>query len=326
MPYKLKLDSVDAIVKELAIDILSNTFQHTDKVDGEKLISLTNSRQVNSFLIRSLFHEWSREVEQLESPYFDFKHEKVKDALKQFMNVLSNHISIDRSHLEPILFLALKDAILISFVPHTFLEVVLDRSDKPQDLKLQLKYIKTHREAFKHVCDHIDEFDTRPSVKQAFQEVPESSFDQVDEKAFAEKLGLSARMDELFKYEEPTSVMEVTREETVQERPQDVESFELSNTLNDQLKKEGKSLTLAEKLQHSMKKSIESGLTLNEKFMFQNALFGGDAAQMKEALKLLDTATDLNDALNKANAFNQGWDMESEEIEAFMSVLERRFS
>ena len=46
---------------------------------------------------------------------------------------------------------------------------------------------------------------------------------------------------------------------------------------------------------------------------------------MKEALKILDEPTDLNDALNKANDFNQGWDMESEEIEAFMAVLSRRF-
>ena len=98
MPYKLKPESVDAIVKEKAISILSDTFKSNDKVDGEKLISLTNSRQVNSFLIRSLFNQWRSEVEQLESPYFDFKHEKVKEALKQFMNVLSNHISIDRKH------------------------------------------------------------------------------------------------------------------------------------------------------------------------------------------------------------------------------------
>ena len=324
MPYKLKPESVDAIAKSVAMNILSDTFKNTQKVEGEKLISLTNSRQVNSFLIRSLFNQWSKEVEQLESPYFDFKHEKVKEALKQFMNVLSNHISIDQAHLEPILLMAIKDTILISFAPELFLDAVLDRSDKPQDLKKQLKYIKTHREAFKTVCDHIDEFDTQPSVKSAFAEVDRSQFEKVDEKAFTEKLEFSSQIEELFIFEEEKVVEPEPKKPIEVVKP--VEEKPIAGTINDQFQGGSKGLTLAEKLQQGMKKSIESGLTLNEKFMFQNSLFGGDAAKMREALKVLDTATDLNDALNKANSFNQGWDMESEEIEAFMGVLERRFA
>lgn len=322
MPYKLKLESVDAMVKSVAMNILSQTFKNTQKIDGEKLISLTNSRQVNSFLIRSLFNQWSKEVEQLESPYFDFKHEKVKDALKQFMNVLSNHISIDQAHLAPVLRMALKDTVLISFAPDQFLEEVLGRSDKPQDLKKHLKYIKTHREAFKILCDHIDEFDTQPSVKSAFDEVGLGHFEKVDEQAFADKLGFSDRVDELFMFEEEKPK---TIEKPVEIPTPKVEDRE-QGTINDQFQGGAKGLTLAEKLQQGMKKSIESGLTLNEKFMFQNSLFAGDASKMREALKVLDTATDLNDALAKANQFNQNWDMESEEIEAFMGVLERRFA
>ncbi len=322
MSYKLKPESVDDIVKDVANKILSETFSQADKVDGEKLIALTNSRQVNSFLIRSLFHQWRNEVEQLESPYFDFKHEKVKDALKQFMNVLSNHISIDQSHLGPILLMALKDTILISFTPELFLDEVLNRSDKPQDLKKQLKYIKTHRDAFKALCDQIDEFDTQPSVKETFTKLSSDHFESVDAKAFVEKLDLNSRLDDLFDFEEEKPVVEESKPiEKITES--DVST---SNTINDQFQTGSKGLTLAERLQQGMKKSIESGLTLNEKFMFQNSLFGGDASKMKEALKVLDTASDLNDALTKANQFNQGWDMESEEIEAFMSVLEKRFA
>lgn len=322
MSYKLKPESVDDIVKDVANKILSETFSQADKVDGEKLIALTNSRQVNSFLIRSLFHQWRNEVEQLESPYFDFKHEKVKGALKQFMNVLSNHISIDQSHLEPILLMALKDTILISFAPGLFLDEVLNRSDKPQDLKKQLKYIKTHRDAFKALCDQIDEFDTQPSVKETFTKLSSGQFESVDAEAFVEKLDLNSRLDDLFDFEEEKPVVEESKPiEKVTES-----DTTTSNTINDQFQTGSKGLTLAEKLQQGMKKSIESGLTLNEKFMFQNSLFGGDASKMKEALKVLDTASDLNDALTKANQFNQGWDMESEEIEAFMSVLEKRFA
>lgn len=330
MPYKLKPESVDAIVKDVAMKILSETFKNTDKVDGEKLIALTNSRQVNSFLIRSLFNQWSKEVERLESPYFDFKHEKVKEALKDFMNVLSNHISIDQEHLESILFTAIKDTILISFAPDLYLDEVLERADRPVELKSQLKYIKTNRAVFKAVCENIDEFDTKPSLKLAFEEVDDALFESIDEVGFVDKLGISHLLDELFTFEE--EVVVVAPEPDPQPEPSPVINTPSTQenaghtTLNDQFQGGAKGLTLAEKLQQGMKKSIESDLTLNEKFMFQNSLFGGDVGKMREALKTLDSATDLNDALNKANAFNQGWDMESEEIEAFMGVLERRFS
>ena len=161
-------------------------------------------------------------------------------------------------------------------------------------------------------------------VKSAFAEVDRSQFEKVDEKAFAEKLGFTTQIEELFNFEEE-KIVEPEPERPI-EVPKPVEEKPIAGTINDQFQGGTKGLTLAEKLQQGMKKSIESGLTLNEKFMFQNSLFGGDAAKMREALKVLDTATDLNDALNKANAFNQGWDMESEEIEAFMGVLERRFN
>jgi hypothetical protein len=322
MSYKLKLESIDDIVKSLANDILTQTFMSLDKVDGEKLIALTNSRQVNSFIIRSLFNEWRKEVEQLESPYFDFKHEKVKAALKQFMNVLSNHISIDQAHLEPILLRAIKDSILISFAPDLFLEAVLSRSDTPQALKKELKYIKTHREVFKMLCDHMDEFETQASIKESLDAVDSNLFEEISPEDFAEKLGLSTQIEELFSFEE--AIQPEPKQNAEMNLPKSEKPLEA--TINDQFQQGAKGLILAEKLQQSMKKSIESGLTLNEKFMFQNSLFGGDASKMKEALQLLDTATDLNDALNKANSFNQGWDMESEEIEAFMQVIEQRFT
>ena len=135
MSYQLRHSEVPSISQKIGESICDKTFQNYTKIDGEQLISLTNSRQVNSFIIRSLFSQWRKEVEKLESPYFDFKHEKVQEALKSFMNVLSNHISIDRAHLQPILVQAIADATYIAFAPRTFLEQVLERVQKPQDFR-----------------------------------------------------------------------------------------------------------------------------------------------------------------------------------------------
>ena len=339
MSYKLKADSVSKISQQIGQQLLANAFVSDVKIDGERLISLTNSRQVNSFLIRSLFNQWKKEIEKLESPYFDFKHEKVKEALKDFMNVLSNHISIDRAHLEPLLVQAIADAFLIAFAPKLFLESVLNRSEKPQDFNKQFKYIKTNRDAFKQVVDAIGAFDTKASVLAAFDQVSADKFEDVDATEFMDKLNASALLVGAFEKIEPPKPAPV-REPTpapIQEAPKvaapapaatptEAPKHEGPATLNDQFHKEGKSLTLAEKLQKSMKKSIEASLTLNEKFMFQNNLFGGDAAKMKAAFQAIDHASDLKDALAKANEYNNGWDMESEEVEALMAVLEKRFS
>lgn len=337
MLYQLKQSQIPTVSQKIGETICDKTFQNYTKIDGEHLISLTNSRQVNSFIIRSLFNQWRKEVERLESPYFDFKHEKVQEALKNFMNVLSNHISIDRHHLQPILSQAVSDTILIAFEPRAYLEAVLDRSAKPQDFKLQFKYIKNNRELFKQLVEQIGDFDTKASILQAFDGLAHVQREEIDPKVFLEKLNSSSLLKELFEVKElpkPEPAPEPVLEEKPVQAPaltpsrDEVQPKEEkhSATLNDKFEGAPKGQTLAERLQRKVNKSIESSLTLNEKFMFQNNLFNGDNARMKQAFAAIDQAEDLQDALNKANTFNDGWDMDSEEVEAFMGVLERRFS
>lgn len=334
MRYKLKEEAVSQISKLIGGAIADATFRSFTKVDGERLISLTDSRQVNSFIIRSLFNQWRNEVEKLESPYFDFNHEHVREALKAFMNVLSNHISIDRSHLEPLLIQAIEDALLISFEPRQYLEGVLNRIDKPQDFRLQYKYIKTNRGLFKVLIDRIGDFDTKASILQSYDLLDVSKAEPVDAEELLKKLGASERLLELFE-EIPEPEPEVVEQEVVEEvieKPVEPKKKKTKSkdpqavTINDRFDQPTKGMTLAEKLQRKVNQSIEASLTLNEKFMFQNNLFGGDNAKMKEAFASIDEANDLEEALNKANQFNNGWDVDSEEVEAFMSVLERKFA
>jgi hypothetical protein len=46
---------------------------------------------------------------------------------------------------------------------------------------------------------------------------------------------------------------------------------------------------------------------------------------MSEALSQIDAAASLNEAINIAMTFNEGWKMDSDEIEAFMEAIERKF-
>lgn len=333
MIHHLNTAKVPSISQQICQSLCEKTFQNYGKIDGEQLISLTNSRQVNSFIIRSLFNQWKKEVEQLESPYFDFKHEKVKEAVKQFMNVLSNHISIDKEHLAPLLERAIADTILISFAPKVFLSEMLDRMDKPQDFKKQFKYIKTNRAFFQQVVDHLGDFDTKASVLNQFDDLDMSLLEKTDVNTFMQKLAAENHIDDLFEVEEEKEVAapeletKVNSEEKTptETAPKKEEETKFKATLNDAFEPTKKGQTLADKLKHKVTPSIEASLTLNEKFMFQNILFHGDAAKMKEAFQAIDGADTLEKALEKANAYNQGWDMDSEEVEAFMEVLARKF-
>lgn len=331
MRYKLKHEAVSEISELIGKEIMERAFQSFAKIDGERLIALTDSRQVNSFIIRSLFNQWKNEVEKLESPYFDFNHERVKEALKAFMNVLSNHISIDQAHLTPLLVKAIEDALLISFEPKLYLENILNRIDRPQDFKLQLKYIKTNRDLFKSLADKIGDFDTKSSTLQTYDTFEDSVIESIDTVEFLQKLNAEAQLERLFDViEEP--VVEEVIEEVVKEVEDETTTDSIVDvgdqpvTINDKFDTQTKGMTLAEKLQRKVNQSIETSLTLNEKFMFQNNLFGGDNARMKEAFSSIDQANDLQDALNRANQFNTNWDMDSEEVEAFMNILENRFA
>ena len=60
--------------------------------------------------------------------------------------------------------------------------------------------------------------------------------------------------------------------------------------------------------------------------MFINSLFEGDKGKLSEALSDLELAENHDEAKLKAYKYSENWDMESEEVEAFFEVIERRFA
>lgn len=67
---------------------------------------------------------------------------------------------------------------------------------------------------------------------------------------------------------------------------------------------------------------------LNERLQFINELFGGSSEAFADAIKQLDTAQDLNDALRLSAGFavSNHWDQESETVHAYLTKLKRRYA
>ncbi|WP_303312294.1 hypothetical protein [Hymenobacter sp. BT730] len=86
-------------------------------LDGPAVLRFTPVRQVNLFVVQQLLAKWTEEMAALRSPYFDFEDTEVRQALTQFMNVLSRRIRLGREVFEPLLARAVTDTLRVAAEP-----------------------------------------------------------------------------------------------------------------------------------------------------------------------------------------------------------------
>ncbi|MCX2738374.1 hypothetical protein [Pontibacter anaerobius] len=144
--------------KELANLLCDRHFASHDTLNGPQLISFTPIKQVNLFVIKELLLKWHHEMANLRSPYFDYEHEEVKEALVNFMNVLSRKILMKRNAFEPLLQKAIYDTFLVVLAPvSTFEEKFLRIQEEITLPKLQenLKYIDIDKPLFAGFVDTL---------------------------------------------------------------------------------------------------------------------------------------------------------------------------
>jgi hypothetical protein len=142
---------LDRYSKELANVLCDRHFAAHDTINGPQLIGFTPIKQVNLFVIKELLLKWHHEMANLRSPYFDYEHEEVKEALLNFMNVLSRKILIKRDAFEALLQKAIYDTFLLKLAPVGMFEEKFLRIQEEITLpKLQenLKYIDLDKTLF----------------------------------------------------------------------------------------------------------------------------------------------------------------------------------
>jgi hypothetical protein len=120
MTNKLNLLAVEKYSKSFAAKICDDFYANNALIDGKQLLHLTNFQQINLLTIRALYEKWQAENQRLRSPYFDYGNAEIQAALKQFMNTLSQFISIKRDALEPLLVKATQETLWLMLQPHKF--------------------------------------------------------------------------------------------------------------------------------------------------------------------------------------------------------------
>lgn len=148
MTLQINSNYLEKYAKDYAEIVCDEFFSGRQYITGQDIVQLTNSTQVNFFIIKRLFELWQEELGKLKSsPYFDYRDISVHEALTQFMNVLSKRIKVEREHLQEILETAVQQSIVVATDPVGFYqnEVRKAPQDKINDfLKENKKYYKWH--------------------------------------------------------------------------------------------------------------------------------------------------------------------------------------
>ncbi|MBK6977969.1 MAG: hypothetical protein IPH28_13415 [Cytophagaceae bacterium] len=100
--------------------ICNEFFSYKEKIEGTEIINLTEIKQLNLFILKSIFDKWKTETENLRSPYFDYSHPEVNKAFEEFMNILSRHISISKAHFGGLVEKSLADTVSLYQSPKDF--------------------------------------------------------------------------------------------------------------------------------------------------------------------------------------------------------------
>lgn len=125
-----------------------------------------------------------------------------------------------------------------------------------------------------------------------------------------------------------TSVSEDLTESTeeLEEVPQTIQ-----DTIKSENNTEEEGATLLDKIQgnsSNTSESIRASMSINQKFLFQKELFGGDAEIMEDAIKQIDNSADYTEAINLIKvhyAQQYDWDFTSEAVMNFISLVDMKF-
>ncbi|WP_026998821.1 hypothetical protein [Eisenibacter elegans] len=138
---------------------LQNSYFSTEKthIHGQEILNFSPLKQANLLVLKNLFEQWQQEISKLESPYFDYAQESVQQALKGFMNTLSQHIRIAAADFQPLMAASLQNAIKLSIAPAQFFTQELAQKYSLQALKEGFKYIQQQRQWYKGFLDHAEQ-------------------------------------------------------------------------------------------------------------------------------------------------------------------------
>ncbi len=135
MSNKFHQNALTEYSRSYARRVSADFYSTHNVINGKQILNLTPISQINLLVVSSLFDKWKADAEKFRSPYFDFSHPEVEEALRLFMNVVSQHIAVRRENLEPMLADAVKKTLILIFDPRNYFD---DQLRSQPDFRLSL--------------------------------------------------------------------------------------------------------------------------------------------------------------------------------------------
>lgn len=330
MESKLNTKAIEEYATGYAEALLADLYAGKERLTGQDLLALP-VEQTGLLVVARLFNNWRSEASRLKSPFFDYSHPEVQEALQKFMNVLSRHISIGRDDLQPILQQAVSDTLLLVLSPYTFCQRWLTTPGlQAEDITSLSRFIKLNKPVWQAVADKVEQdaavlADPQALLDEVFNHL-DSTPDDSEEvlAAFGKKLPVEA--DRFFIKE--ATIPEITPLSLADDEEEEEEEA-ARPTLNDRFGGQARE-TLADRLQQNQPAaSLKSMLSINQKFMFINDLFDGNQEDFLKVLDFLDSCESKEVAVsfihNNYLKHNR-WKANAPQVREFMALLDRRFA
>ena len=343
MERTLDYSSLEQYSSTFSERILSHAYAQQDTISGPAILSISPVKQVNFFIIKALFDRWQREMDSLKSPYFDYGHEEVQIALEDFMNALSQHISVAESQLKPLAEAAVQDTLLLLLSPAAYYQRTLEEMHREwlyvEDVKEWMKYVKIHRSPLEKLINQISTgTEAAVSSDEASRWLQTSAHELTTEDP-SEYLSLFSQVaavseDDLLERSEPPpadlpSPPDEAAPMSEEDEPSTTseEGTSLLKTLNDELSPSQRA-TLADLHRQQKIENIKTYIGVNQRFMFIRELFDNNAEEYNRALDELEQKNTYIEAFNHLrNQYAQPhrWKMDSEEVVEFLEIVAKRF-
>ena len=357
---KINFNYLENYSKSLSERFCSDYFGTKKYMTGQEIIHLTPSQQVNLLIIKSLFSAWQDELEKLKSnPYFDYRDIAVDNSLKEFMNILSRAIKVERVHFEPLMRDAVEDAMLLAIDPVTFYIHLIEESKGDRNyFKDNKKYIKWHSVLMATLIDKAGMGASSSELKMALRAKYENEKHSLE--AFEILLKPLSEIQKIDYSQLVEQKDQSIQEETQTEPSKTLSTTELTSTPpKDEVKSEdqsqpiqipaqpqsqhksapaGKAIDPAlawarfESEEYSIMKGsvgdLSESVGINQRFMFTRELFQGNSDLMKHALKSIDQCDSFVEAVELINQRYVGeldWDKNSDEVNEFLQLVFRKF-
>ena len=322
---------IETYCKDFARIVTEKIFSEENTViTGNEILSVTPFYQVNLFVVKLLFRFWEEEVQKIKSPFFDYQHKEVKEALEYFANILSQHIEIRKKEFQILLNYAAKDALTLIASPAIYLkkefeEKNVTKVDK-ENIEDVLKYVDLYKDEIKNFLSKFD----GSAIEVFYNKLSEEFLHHEDLESLEKAL-------EQLSVIKQVQIKNIFMDDFELENLPETELFlSPENDGNDTEQEKGEQEIAENSFEEKTISNHASNDTLNfsvtispeDKEVFINNLFNNDNSVFEEAIKRVEQLPSFDESARfLVNNYSQtyDWDMDSNEVKSFLKVIYRNF-